>query len=88
MRLAIRCCVRLGFRYFFANALPDGVAGLIVAALFATTMSVFSGGINGIVTCFIVDVLQVTGRGAGGYDSGARAREGGGGGGERERERE
>eukprot|EP00040_Diaphanoeca_grandis_P027180 m.154113 g.154113 ORF g.154113 m.154113 type:complete len:604 (-) comp30870_c0_seq1:273-2084(-) len=46
------------FPYFFTNELPNGLAGLIIAALFATTMSVFSGGINAAVTCFITDILK------------------------------
>ena len=47
------------FPHFFIEALPDGVGGLIVSALFATTVSVFAGGINSAVTCFTVDILKL-----------------------------
>eukprot|EP00936_MAST-01D_sp_MAST-1D-sp1_P000603 g603.t1 len=46
------------FPHFFMRVLPDGVGGMTVAALFATTMSVFSGGINSAVTCFVMDLVQ------------------------------
>lgn len=46
------------FPYYFANDLPPGVCGLLVAALCATTMSVFAGGINAATTCFIIDFVQ------------------------------
>ena len=46
------------FAYFFTNELPSGLAGLLVAALCATTMSVFAGGINAATTCFIIDFVQ------------------------------
>jgi len=69
------------FPHFFVEALPDGAGGLLVSALFATTVSVFSGGINSAVTCFIVDVLEQRprpSRGDGGGGGAARCREEGG----------
>jgi Na+/proline symporter len=46
------------FAFYFANDLPPGICGLLVAALCATTMSVFAGGINAATTCFIIDFVQ------------------------------
>eukprot|EP00041_Stephanoeca_diplocostata_P031805 m.1001462 g.1001462 ORF g.1001462 m.1001462 type:complete len:560 (-) comp24029_c1_seq1:70-1749(-) len=61
------------FPYFFTNELPSGVAGLILASLCATTMSVFAGGINAATTSLIVDILQnykfVSTRGGGGMST-------------------
>ena len=44
-----------GFPYFVATALPSGVAGLILAALCAATMSSVDSGINSCTTAFMVD---------------------------------
>lgn len=46
------------FPYFFAHSLHAGVSGLLVSGLFATTMSVYAGGLNAATTCLIVDVIQ------------------------------
>jgi SSS family transporter len=44
-----------GYPYFAATALPTGVAGLILAALYAATMSSVDSGINSCTTAFMVD---------------------------------
>lgn len=44
-----------GYPYFAATALPAGVAGLILAALYAATMSSVDSGINSCTTAFMVD---------------------------------
>ena len=61
--------------YFVLTQLPHGVAGLVVAAILGSTMSVFSGGINAATTSIAVDLV---GRGhcgwcAGGSSAGAAA---------------
>lgn len=43
------------YPYFAATALPAGVAGLILAALYAATMSSVDSGINSCTTAFMVD---------------------------------
>lgn len=42
-------------RYFVLDALPNGFAGGLLAVLFASAMSVFSGNVNAIATCFVLD---------------------------------
>ncbi len=44
--------------YFVLNALPVGVAGLVVAAVMAAAMSTLDSGINAISTVSIVDVYR------------------------------
>lgn len=43
------------YPYFVATAMPAGVAGLIIAALYAATMSSVDSGINSCATAFTVD---------------------------------
>ena len=43
------------YPYFIATALPMGVAGLLIAALYAATMSSVDSGINSCTTAFMVD---------------------------------
>ncbi len=43
------------YPYFIATALPPGVAGLLIAALYAATMSSVDSGINSCTTAFTVD---------------------------------
>ena len=43
------------FPYFAASALPAGVTGMILAALYAATMSSVDSGINSCTTAFMVD---------------------------------
>ena len=43
--------------YFVLTALPHGVAGLIVAAILGSTMSVFSGGVNAATTSVAIDLI-------------------------------
>eukprot|EP00036_Acanthoecidae_sp_10tr_P026309 CAMPEP_0206333832 /NCGR_PEP_ID=MMETSP0106_2-20121207/25478_1 /ASSEMBLY_ACC=CAM_ASM_000206 /TAXON_ID=81532 /ORGANISM="Acanthoeca-like sp., Strain 10tr" /LENGTH=160 /DNA_ID=CAMNT_0053766715 /DNA_START=36 /DNA_END=515 /DNA_ORIENTATION=- len=45
------------FPYFVLHELPDGIPGLLVAAVLGSTMSVFSGGINAAATSIYVDVV-------------------------------
>ena len=45
------------FPHFIANYLPHGLAGLVIAAMFAAAMSSLDSGINSIVTVFHVDFL-------------------------------
>ena len=45
------------FPHFIANFLPQGLAGLVIAAMFAAAMSSLDSGINSIVTVFHVDFL-------------------------------
>lgn len=42
--------------YFALTELPRGVAGLVIAAIFAASMAVMSAGINALTTAFSVDV--------------------------------
>lgn len=44
--------------YFVVNELPRGLPGLLVAAIFAATMSTVSSGINALSTASIVDFYQ------------------------------
>ena len=44
--------------YFVVNELPSGLPGLLVAAIFAATMSTISSGINALSTASIVDFYQ------------------------------
>ncbi len=44
--------------YFVVNELPHGLPGLLVAAIFAATMSTISSGINALSTASIVDFYQ------------------------------
>lgn len=46
------------FPYFIANYVPMGVAGLIVAGMFAAAMSSLSSGINSTVTVLSIDFIQ------------------------------
>ena len=46
------------FPYFFTHDVPNGVGGILTAALFGTTMSVMSGGLNAAATSIIVDLCQ------------------------------
>ncbi|MBQ0049252.1 MAG: sodium/solute symporter [Bacteroidales bacterium] len=43
------------FPYFMMSQMPAGVAGLLIAAIFAATMSTISSNINSISTAFTVD---------------------------------
>lgn len=43
--------------YFALTHLPPGMAGVLVAAVVGSTMSVFSGGINAAATCVYVDII-------------------------------
>ncbi len=43
------------YPYFIATAMPVGVAGLLIAALYAATMSSVDSGINSCTTAFMVD---------------------------------
>ena len=47
-----------GYPYFIATAMPAGVAGLLIAALYAATMSSVDSGINSCCTAFWVDFWQ------------------------------
>jgi SSS family transporter len=65
--------------HFIGNVLPPGVAGLVVASVFAATMSVLSAGFHSLSTATVVDFIQRFGRGqrdasgdASGGDHGAR----------------
>ena len=46
------------YPYFIATAMPVGVAGLLIAALYAATMSSVDSGINSCCTAFWVDFWQ------------------------------
>ena len=46
------------YPYFIVTALPAGVAGLLIAALYAATMSSVDSGINSCCTAFWVDFWQ------------------------------
>ena len=48
--------------YFALHALPNGFAGGLLAVLFASAMSVFSGNVNSIATCFVLDGSRCVGR--------------------------
>ena len=44
--------------HFIRNVLPSSLAGLVLASLFAATMSVFSSGLNSLSTVTCVDFIQ------------------------------
>ena len=44
--------------YFAITELPHGIAGLLVAAVLGSTMSVYSGGVNAAATAFHIDILS------------------------------
>jgi SSS family transporter len=44
--------------HFVAHVLPRGVAGLVIAAVIAETMSTLSGGFNSLATATVVDFIQ------------------------------
>lgn len=46
------------FPFFMMSQMPVGVAGLLIAAIFAATMSTISSNINSISTAFTIDVFQ------------------------------
>ena len=46
------------FPFFMMSQLPQGVAGLLIAAIFAATMSTISSNINSVATAFSVDFYR------------------------------
>ena len=46
------------FPYFMMSQMPAGIAGLLIAAIFAATMSTISSNINSVSTAFSVDFIQ------------------------------
>ncbi len=46
------------FPFFMMSQLPAGLAGLLIAAIFAATMSTISSNINSVATAFSVDFYQ------------------------------
>lgn len=46
------------FPYFMMSQLPAGLAGLLIAAIFAATMSTISSNINSVATAFSVDFYR------------------------------
>lgn len=52
------------FPYFIMTQLPVGVVGLLIAAIFAATMSTVSTNINSLSTAFTVDIYQRLFKGA------------------------
>lgn len=46
------------FPFFMMSQLPAGVAGLLIAAIFAATMSTISSNINSVATAFSVDFFK------------------------------
>lgn len=46
------------FPYFIAHELPAGVSGLVIAGLFAATMSSISSGINSITAACVIDFYR------------------------------
>ena len=46
------------FPYFMMSQMPAGIAGLLIAAIFAATMSTISSNINSLSTAFSVDFIQ------------------------------
>ena len=46
------------FPFFMMSQMPAGVAGLLIAAIFAATMSTISSNINSVATAFTVDFWQ------------------------------
>ena len=58
------------FPYFFTHDVPNGVGGILTAALFGTTMSVMSGGLNAAATSITIDLYQrALGMGRGATDA-------------------
>ena len=48
--------------YFALHELPNGFAGGLLAVLFASAMSVFSGNLNSIATCLVLDGSRCIGK--------------------------
>ncbi|MCM1109571.1 MAG: cyclically-permuted mutarotase family protein [Clostridium sp.] len=46
------------FPFFMMSQLPSGVAGLLIAAIFAATMSTISSNINSVATAFSIDFYK------------------------------
>ena len=46
------------FPFFMMSQMPAGIAGLLIAAIFAATMSTISSNINSVSTAFSVDFIQ------------------------------
>lgn len=46
------------FPFFMMSQMPAGIAGLLIAAIFAATMSTISSNINSVSTAFSVDFVQ------------------------------
>lgn len=46
------------FPFFMMSQLPAGIAGLLIAAIFAATMSTISSNINSVSTAFTVDIWK------------------------------
>jgi SSS family transporter len=46
------------FPYFMMSQMPAGIAGLLIAAIFAATMSTISSNINSLSTAFSIDFVQ------------------------------
>lgn len=46
------------FPFFMMSQLPAGIAGLLIAAVFAATMSTISSNINSISTAFTIDIYK------------------------------
>lgn len=44
--------------YFIIHALPDGVSGLLVTAIFAAAMSSMDSGINSLATVILIDLVK------------------------------
>ncbi|NQT54260.1 sodium/solute symporter [bacterium] len=62
------------YPYFIATAMPMGVAGLLIAALYAATMSSVDSGINSCTTAFTVDFWRRLRRGEAPHDDAAELR--------------
>lgn len=46
------------FPFFIMNSMPAGIAGLLIAAIFAATMSTVSSNINSLSTAFTTDIYR------------------------------
>ncbi|WP_108649052.1 sodium:solute symporter [Dongshaea marina] len=46
------------FPYFIVNSLPNGVSGIIIAAIFAASQSTISSSLNSISACFTTDLMK------------------------------
>ena len=44
--------------YFVVNALPVGISGLVIAAIFAAAQSTVSSSLNSVSTCMTADILE------------------------------